>query len=157
MLRAVEKVAAVFAASGIPRMAARVFAYALAEDSDRYTAAELAAGLQVSPAAVSGAVRYLTATGLMFKEREPGVRADVYRIDEGDVWSSVIGARFPLLEMWERSTGEAARMVGVETRGGRRLAETEAFCRFWREELRDMLERWRAYRQTLTPEDLTRS
>ncbi|CAN5858498.1 hypothetical protein BH23ACT5_BH23ACT5_11240 [soil metagenome] len=31
-----------------PRMAARVFAYVLAEDSDRYTAAELAVGLGVS-------------------------------------------------------------------------------------------------------------
>jgi hypothetical protein len=99
---------------------------------------------------VSGAVRYLTATGLMFKERAPGVRADIYRIDDGDVWSAVIGARFPILELWERSTGEAARMVGLETRGGRRLAETEAFFRFWREEMRDTLERWRHHRQTLS-------
>jgi DNA-binding transcriptional ArsR family regulator len=150
VLKAVERVGAVLSESGMPRMAARVFAYALAEDADRYTAAELAEGLGVSPAAVSGAVRYLTASGLMFKERAPGVRADIYRIDNGDVWSAVLGARFPLLELWERSTGEAARMVGLETRGGRRLAETEAFFRFWREEMRDSLERWRDHRRTLS-------
>ena len=41
------------------RMPARAFAAILAADDGRRTAAELAELLEVSPAAVSGAVRYL--------------------------------------------------------------------------------------------------
>jgi DNA-binding transcriptional ArsR family regulator len=149
LLRAVEKVAVLLAESGVPIMASRVFAYALTEDADHYTAAELAEGLRVSPAAVSGAVRYLTATGLMFKERRPGQRAAVYRIDSDDVWSTIISARVPMLELWERGAREAAEMVGPETRGGRRLTETEAFCRFWREDTVHQLARWREYRRAV--------
>ena len=44
----------------------------LATDTGRMTAAELAEALQVSPAAVSGAVRYLTQTNLVERAREPG-------------------------------------------------------------------------------------
>jgi DNA-binding transcriptional regulator GbsR (MarR family) len=77
LLRAVERFAQTMEMSGMPRMAARVFAYVLAEDSDRYTAADLADGLRVSPAAVSGAVRYLVDARLLFREREPGTRSDL--------------------------------------------------------------------------------
>ena len=57
-------------------MPARVFAALLATDSGRLTAAELAELLQISPAAVSGAVRYLTQVGMVHREREPGSRRD---------------------------------------------------------------------------------
>jgi len=147
LLRAVEQIAGLLTEFGMPRMASRVFAYALAEDSDRYTAAELADGLRISPAAVSGAVRYLTSTRLMFKERVPGSRADVYRIDDSDVWAGVYAARVPLLEAWERVIHEAADTVGRETRGGRRLAETEEFFAFMRTETLGMLERWQEHRR----------
>jgi DNA-binding transcriptional regulator GbsR (MarR family) len=75
--QAVERLGRVLEESGVPRMAARVFAYILAEDRDRYTAAELGEGLQVSPAAISGAVRYLTQTRLVVKERRPSGRGDL--------------------------------------------------------------------------------
>ena len=149
LLRAVERVAALLAESGMPRMAARVFAYALADDGDRYTAAELASGLRVSPAAISGAVRYLTDTRLMFREREPGSRAELYRIHEDDVWGTITAARVPLLLMWEQAVEEAARMIGPGHRGTRRLRESQEFFRFTREETAAMLERWKAHRATL--------
>ena len=43
----------------MPRLASRVFARLLADDDGRMTAAELTESLDVSPAAISGAVRYL--------------------------------------------------------------------------------------------------
>jgi DNA-binding transcriptional regulator GbsR (MarR family) len=55
--RFIERFASVMEESGIPRMPARVFAALLATDSGRLTSSELAELLQVSPAAVSGAVR----------------------------------------------------------------------------------------------------
>jgi DNA-binding transcriptional regulator GbsR (MarR family) len=130
-------------------MASRVFAYALAEDADRYTAADLATGLRVSPAAVSGALRYLLATRLLFKEREPGTRADLYRIYDDDVWGVIMSARLPMLEQWEQTMADAAELVGSEHRGGRRLRETQEFFRFTRQELAGIVERWKQHRETL--------
>ncbi len=149
LLQAVERVASLFTDAGMPRMASRVFAYALADDGDHYTAAELAAGLQVSPAAISGAVRYLLATRLLAKEREPGTRADLYRVHPDDVWSAIMLARLPMLAMWEETVAEAAALVGPEHRGGRRLRETQEYFRFSRDEMAGMIERWRAHRATL--------
>jgi len=149
LLHAVERVAALLTEAGMPPMASRVFAYALADDSDRYTAAELAAGLRVSAAAISGAVRYLLDTRLLLKEREPGRRADVYRVYDDDVWSAIMLARLPLLEMWEKAVAEAADLVGVDHRGGRRLRETQEYFRFTREETRAMVDRWKEHRKNL--------
>lgn len=149
LLRAVERVAGILTESGLPRMAARVFAYALAQDADRYTAAELAAGLRVSPAAISGAVRYLTAVGMLFKEREPGTRADLYRVFDDDVWGAITAARLPLLRQWEDAVAEAADMIGPDHPGARRLRESEEFFRFTREETATMLDRWRKRRAEL--------
>jgi ABC-2 type transport system ATP-binding protein len=63
--RFIEGFAAALADGGVPRMPARVFAALLATDSGRLTAAELGERLQVSPAAISGAVRYLTQVALV--------------------------------------------------------------------------------------------
>jgi len=149
LLQAVERVTTLLTDAGMPRMASRVFAYALADDSDRYTAGDFAGGLGVSPAAVSGALRYLTDTRLLFKDREPGTRADLYRIYDDDVWGVIMGARLPLLEMWERAVADAADMIGPDHRGGRRLRETQEFFRFTREETASMLDRWKQHRATL--------
>lgn len=149
LLHAVERVTALLTDAGMPRMASRVFAYALADDQDTYTAAEFADGLQVSPAAVSGAVRYLVGVRLLVKDRLPGTRADVYRIYEDDVWSAIMLARLPMLAMWEQAVAEAAEMVGPDHRGGRRLRETREYFRFTREEMAAMIERWKEHRRTL--------
>jgi DNA-binding transcriptional regulator GbsR (MarR family) len=149
LLLAVERVAGVLTDGGMPRMASRLFAYALAEDSDRYTAADFATGLRVSPAAVSGALRYLLDTRLLFKDREPGLRADLYRIYDEDVWTAIMAARLPMLEVWEQAVADAAELIGTEHRGGRRLRETQEFLRFTRQEMAQMLDRWKVHRATL--------
>ena len=55
----------------MPRMPSRVFAALLSVDSGRATAAELSDALRVSPAAVSGAVRYLVQTSLISASASP--------------------------------------------------------------------------------------
>ena len=147
LMAAVERVAALLTESGIPRMAGRVFAYALAEDSDRYTAADFADALQISPAAVSGAVRFLTAARLLFRERVPGQRAEVYRVYDDDVWSTIMAARLPVLLQWQDAMRDAAGMVGVDSRGGRRLLESEDFFGFMHAETAAMLQRWQEHRR----------
>ncbi|HSJ20573.1 MAG TPA: MarR family transcriptional regulator [Nocardioidaceae bacterium] len=147
LLRAVERIAMTLTETGIPRMPARVFAYILADDADRYTAAELAEGLRVSPAAISGAVRYLVTARMVFKEREPGLRADVYRVYDDDVWGRIMSARLPILEQWEDTLEAAIKEIGPQSRGGRRLLETKEFYAFMRADAENMLERWRKHRE----------
>lgn len=144
----VEQFALLLADSGLPRMAARVFAYLLAADPKKSTAGQIAAGLGMSPAAVSGAVRHLSQAGLVVKERDPGASADSYRVYD-DAWQ-VIAIR----------TAEAIdRAVDVLSAGVDRLdRETPAasdgvrealeFYRFWRAGLPATMDRWREYRRT---------
>jgi DNA-binding transcriptional regulator GbsR (MarR family) len=145
LLRFVERFAIVLAESGLQRMTARVFAYALADDADRYSASELAEALRVSPAAVSGAVRELVVMGMLIKEREPGDRSDSYRL-AGDVWLSLVTQGGGQLESLQRVSADGARLLGADSPGGRRVAETEEFCVFLKKELQQLTERWREHR-----------
>ncbi len=149
LLRAVEGIAQTLVEVGMPRMPARVFAFVLADDADRYSAADLAQGLRVSPAAISGAVRYLVDARLLFKTREPGKRADLYRIFDDDVWGTIMTARLPLLKHWEDALARAIEEIGPHRRGGQRLEETREFYAFMRKETEAMMERWKEHRRKL--------
>ncbi|MBB5954147.1 DNA-binding transcriptional regulator GbsR (MarR family) [Saccharothrix tamanrassetensis] len=145
VLRFIERFASALAEAGMPRMPSRVFVALLASDDGSLTAAELADLLRVSPAAVSGAVRYLTQVSLVSRERETGSRRDVYRVYE-DLWYEAIFRRDQMLARWEGSLKEGVSVLGPRTPAGRRISETLAFFEFFHRELPDMLERWRAYR-----------
>lgn len=147
LLRFVERFAMVLADSGMSRMPARVFAYVLAEDAERYTAAELARGLRVSLAAISGAVRQLVQLGLLAREREPGARSDSYRIYDDDVWGTILTQRSGMIKMYEEAVAAGVELLGTDSRGGRRLRQTREFYAFLRAEQPHLIERWRAHRQ----------
>jgi DNA-binding transcriptional regulator GbsR (MarR family) len=143
--RFVESFASALVAGGMPRMPGRVFGALLADDAGRLTAAELTERLQASPAAISGAVRYLTQVGLVTRERRPGSRRDHYRV-ENDLWYEATLRREPFLDRWERSLREGVDALGPDTPAGRRLADTLEFFAFLHEEMPRLLERWRERR-----------
>ncbi len=148
LLRFVERFAMVLADSGMPRMAARVFSYALAADAERWTAGELAAALRVSPAAISGALRYLVPAGLLGREREPGARSDHYRVAGDDIWSQIYFQREAMLAPYEEVAAEGVAVLG-DRPGGRRMRETQAFMAFMRAELPHLMQRWQRHRADL--------
>jgi DNA-binding transcriptional regulator GbsR (MarR family) len=154
LFQAVERFGQALEGSGMARMPARVFAYVLADDADRYTAGQLAEGLQVSPAAISGAVRYLVDTGLLIKERAPGRRGDIFRVVDGDIWSTITTARKPMIDNFIAAVDDAIALVGEDTPGGRRLVETADFLRFTRADLEDLPRRWASYRDEVTAQQL---
>jgi DNA-binding transcriptional regulator GbsR (MarR family) len=143
LLQFVERFASVLVAAGFPAMPARVFVAFLVSDSDRLTAAELAEMLQISPAAVSGAVRYLTGVGLLHKERVPGSRRDYYRMP-ADVWTEVMRLQSQVMLRWANLLKEGVGLVGAETPAGARMAEHSAFFDFLSTEMPAMLARWDA-------------
>lgn len=142
LLRFVERFALVLRESGMAPMPARVFAYALADDADRYTAAELAEGLQVSPAAISGAVRQLVQIGFLVRAREPGTRSDLYVLDDEHLWTRFTNAELSALQRFEDVVAAGIDLIGVDRPGGRRLAETLEFLAFLHEVLADAVARW---------------
>jgi DNA-binding transcriptional regulator GbsR (MarR family) len=152
----IERFASVLTESGFPRMPARVFAALLATDSGRLTAAELAALLRVSPAAISGAVSYLVQVNLASREAEPGSRREHYRV-HSDTWYEAIARKDQVLNRCERSLREGIEMVGRDTAAGARIAETLAFFEFIQTELTAMLERWRARKAEISSLNAKRS
>src|SRR5690242_3203215 len=122
-------------------MPARVFTCLLVSEDGRLTAAELAERLQVSPAAISGAVQYLTTVALVRRTREPGSRRDQYVV-EHEVWYKAITSRDQLLARWVDQLSRGADLVGRHTSAGDRLSETVEFFEFLQDEMVRLRERW---------------
>jgi DNA-binding transcriptional regulator GbsR (MarR family) len=143
--RFVERFALDLADSGMARMPARVFAALLANDAGRLTAAELAERLRVSPAAISGAVRYLTHLGMVSRGREPGERRDHYQVSS-DQWYEVLARRDQLLLRWEQDLQDGIKAVGPDTPAGSRLEENRRYFEFLRHEAPKVMARWQELR-----------
>ncbi|MDT0345319.1 MarR family transcriptional regulator [Streptomyces litchfieldiae] len=114
------------AATGLPRMTARVFVCLLTADAGGLTASDLVRRLQVSAASVSKSIAALEAMELVLRQPDPGGRRERYVIDD-DVW----------LRAWQADTGAhgeiataAARGIeifGAETTAGTRLGKMGQF------------------------------
>ncbi|MEU0223121.1 MarR family transcriptional regulator [Streptomyces sp. NPDC006284] len=142
----VESFAAQLVEAGMQRMPARVFAALLASDSGSLTSAELGERLQVSPAAVSGAVRYLAQQHMVSREREPGSRRERYRVHSNQ-WYEALTNREAIVKRWGSALREGVASLGAGTPAGRRMAETLAFFEFVDGEVAAMMERWRVHRE----------
>ena len=141
--RFVERMAMIFATMGMPRMAARVLVTMTSAEEELLSPADLAARLQVSPAAVSGAVRYLTDFGLLVQEPVAGSRRDWYRMPD-DAWyeaSVARNSRFPALI--ETADEGLAALGDEQTPASARLGQMRDFCAFADRELSLLLQRWR--------------
>jgi DNA-binding transcriptional regulator GbsR (MarR family) len=143
----VEDFASTLVAAGVPRMPARVFSCLLVSEPGRLTAAELAEQLQVSPAAISGAIQYLDTVHLVRRTREPGSRRDQYVV-EHDVWYQASASQDAMLNRWIEQLKIGLDLVGAGSAAGDRLAETMEFFEFLREEMAHVRDRW-AERQRL--------
>ena len=141
----IERFAAVLVLAGFPPMPARVFVALLVTDSGHLTAAELARLLQISPAAVSGAVRYLIQLGLVHKERVPGSRRDYYRM-RPNMWDDMLRMRDQVMARWAAMIREGIDLVGRDSAAGARLAEQAAFLEFAADQFAEVMVRWDTYR-----------
>ncbi len=143
--RFIESFASALVDAGVPHMPALVFVTLLVAEGDGLTADELAADLQVSRAAISGAVSYLGHVGLTTRERQPGSRRYRYVLED-PTWYEMVARRERILDRWIATTREGVEAVGATTPAGQRLGESLAFFEFLREEMPAMLDRWRARR-----------
>jgi DNA-binding transcriptional regulator GbsR (MarR family) len=141
----VERFAADLSDNGFPRMPARVFAVLLASETGQLTAAELAEELQVSPAAISGAVRYLMLIHFATRAREAGSRRDVVRVAEHN-WMHATLNQDQVYARMQATLMEGVAALGTGSAAGARVEETMDFFAYLRKEMPEILRRWQAQR-----------
>ncbi len=151
----VERFAADMTEAGMQRMASRVFACLLSSDDGSLSSAQLAERLRISPAAVSGAVRYLSQVHMVSREREPGSRRELYRVHE-NVWYETLLDRDQIVGRWAKTLRAGEATLGPDTPAGRRIRDTYDFLEFMQEELSGMLERWYAHRASRDAQEAPR-
>jgi predicted transcriptional regulator len=138
----VEQMARTLADWGFPRMAGRVLFAMMSADEPTLTAGELAQRLAVSPAAISGAVRYLIQINMFEREPVPGSRRDRYRLVD-DSWYEVTLAKMTLIKTLADAADQGvAAAGGPETPAGARLANMRDFYLFVQEALPGLLDQW---------------
>ncbi|RSM67675.1 hypothetical protein DMB66_15155 [Actinoplanes sp. ATCC 53533] len=145
----VDRFATLLAATGLPRMTARVFVCLLTADAGGLTAADLVRRLRVSPASVSKSIGQLEAMELVARRPDPGRRRERYLIDD-DVW----------LRAWQADTGahgeiataaqRGIEIFGAESTAGARLGRMGQFFARLSEQMGGS-----ALAETATPDALT--
>jgi len=141
----VERTASDLAAQGFPRMPAYVLMTLTATDSGRLTAAELGERLGVSPAAISGAVRYLIRLGFVHTATQAGTRKHVYALSESPWYTYSLS--HPDLYLRAEALLRGGVKVMPPGRARERVHEMAEFYSFLSERLPRLLVEWNERRQ----------
>jgi DNA-binding transcriptional ArsR family regulator len=134
-----DRFCAMMTGTGVPAMSARVLARLYTSDSGSLTAAELVAGLHVSPASVSKAAAWLEGRRLIARERDGRRRR--YRIDEQaayHAWKASVDG----MAVWAELAGQGADLFGDATPAGARLRDTSRFFRHLGRDMAQAAEHW---------------
>lgn len=141
----IEDFALTLTDAGMQRMGARVFGALLSSESGTLTSLEIAHVLDVSPAAVSGAVKYLEQAQLVRRMRRAGGRVDRYTLGD-DTWYTAIATRTDIFESLNRALDEGIEALPDSSLAAERLAETRDFFDYIKTQMPLLVERWRASR-----------
>jgi DNA-binding transcriptional regulator GbsR (MarR family) len=144
-----ERTASLLTSAGFPRMPARVLMALTVAEGEGMTAAEIGERLEISAAAVSGAVRYLLTVAMVRRVPQAGSRRDLYELPDNS-WYTASLAKNPLYDAIigltdaaEAAAGDAAEPAAV------RIAEMAEFFRFVRRRLPELLVEWEESRTEL--------
>lgn len=149
----VENAAMRFAEWGFSRMAARVLMTLMTADEDALTAAELSERLDVSPPAISGAVRYLMQLDIVERRPVPGSRRDSYRLRD-DAWYTSSVAKGGIYQAIGDLAEDGVRALGdTGSPAMERITAMRDFFRFIHTEMAGLLDAWQ---RSQNPERTTR-
>ena len=140
----VAQAVSALAANGFPRLPATVLMTLMTSEETELTAEALAERTQSSPAAISGAVRYLTTIGMIRRHVLPGSRRYVYELPEHP-WYTVSIEKNELYGVIEALARKAVPTLGP--RGGGQMEEMAEFFAFLRGRLPQVLAEWNELRK----------
>ena len=140
-----EHSAAVLTAAGFPRMPARVLMALTVTETQGLTAAELAEKLDVSPAAISGAVRYLQTLGIIRRLAQTGTRRDRYELPSD--WYALMVRNSPIYGVLADQAEAGLAAVGdPDSPATERLRDMAGFYRFVQGRLPEVMAEWEQVR-----------
>lgn len=136
-----EEMAVLFERFGMARGAGRLLGWLLICDPARQSTADLVAGLGVSKASVSTAVRLLESFGLLSRVVVPGDRSDYYEIrpDAFEAAHAQLGTFTVIGELMDAGLTAMTDPTGPRAE---RLRETREFYRFLEREYPKMVDRF---------------
>lgn len=143
----VERVAAMLAGGGLPRMAGRIWGYLLICEPAEQTAGDIADALHASRGSISGMVRLLEPAGLVRRSTHRGDRREWFSVPPGSV-IAILESRHPITVAWRRLAED-----GLDLLAGRppevrsRLEEVRDVYAYMERELPELLARFTAERE----------
>lgn len=143
----VEHAGVALAEWGFPPMSARVLIATMTVPNGVVSAPELAERLGASPAAISGAVRYLGQVGMLVRAPGRGSRRNYYRLRDQLWYGAAMTKNEMLIARLVDICDEGVKALGGPgTDAGARVAEMRDFLAFLRAEVPGILERWHTSR-----------
>ncbi len=143
--RFIDRFALALTDIGFPRMPSRVLVATMCAERRTVTAGELAERLGASPAAMSGALRYLVQVDLLEREPVPGSRSQHYRVPD-NAWYESLAQRQGQLTRLAESAAEGLEALPAGSLGRMRIAEMLDFFAYLEMELPDLIGKWRRQR-----------
>ncbi|WP_420112443.1 GbsR/MarR family transcriptional regulator [Pseudactinotalea sp.] len=135
-----DDLAALLDAAGFPRMPARLLMALLTSPTGEFTADQISEVLDVSPAAVSGAIRYLLSVQVLRVGSLPGTRRRKYALAPN--WYTATLTRRSLYGELSGLAQDRPAAIGPDTPAGRRVQEMADFYGFLHRKFPDLLNEW---------------
>ncbi|MBA3529244.1 MAG: MarR family transcriptional regulator [Propionibacteriaceae bacterium] len=132
-------------------MPARVIMALTVSEEGRLTAEELGERLTASPAAISGAVRYLANLGFLRQTTVPGSRRHIYTLPHNPWYTASLTRPGLYREIAELLASGAARM-SAHSAARARIEEMADFFRFFERRMPQLLDEWNQERTQRTTE-----
>jgi hypothetical protein len=135
-----DELAALLDAAGFPLMPARTLMALLTSPTGELTADQISEVLDVSPAAVSGAIRYLQSVQVLRVGSLPGTRRRKYALASN--WYTATLTRLSLYDEFSGLAQHRPPSIGPGTLAGRRVQEMAEFYAFLNRKFPELLSEW---------------
>jgi hypothetical protein len=135
-----DELAALLDAAGFPRMPARLLMALLTSPTGELTADQISEVLEVSPAAVSGAIRYLQSVRVLRVGSLPGTRRRRYALAPN--WYTATLTRLSLYGELSGLAQSLPPAISPDTPAGRRVQEMADFYSFLNRKFPELLTEW---------------
>ncbi len=126
---------------GMPRMAARLWAWLIICEQPEQSASDLAEALHASRGAISAAAGYLVAVGLVRRSRRRGERREYFSAPPGSIQRLLTGLGAILTQGREIADEGLATLVNRSAASRRRLEEVRDVYAYYEREWPDVVGR----------------